>query len=153
MEGTSDIAKGGKNKSEVAGKTVLVADDEKDIRRILANHLKASKVKVVHAESGKEVLRLLEKQTVDCAVLDIKMPDDGIETAIEIQRKYPQLPILFLTAFGDANRKRATEKGVLVERWIDKGLDWVDNASAIILETLRRPNYRDEVKKEVSDIE
>lgn len=128
-----------KENNGIAGKVVLIADDERDVRRILAGSLKEHKVRVVHAARGKEVLRLLEKQQIDCVVLDIVMPDDGIETAIKIQRKYPQLPILFLTGFGDANRKRSAEKGVLVERWIDKAPNWLDKASAIIVETLRRP--------------
>ena len=149
MASVSAAAKANRDKNGAAGKTVLIADDEKDIRRILAEQLREHKVKVIHAARGREALRSLEKMTVDCAVLDILMPDDGIETAKTIQRKYPQLPILFLTGYGDRNRKRSAEEGVWVERWIDKGPDWPDKAPAIILETLRRPRVS-QISKAIS---
>lgn len=53
----------------------------------------------LEARSGEEALELLQHHAVDVAVVDIGLPGmDGIQTAAEIKRQWPQVRILMLTA-------------------------------------------------------
>lgn len=82
-------------------KTVLIVDDEQDIRDLLAYNLTKEGFAVEMAANGKEALAKLDQTTVDLVVLDIMMPEmDGFETcrAIRGNTKTANLPVLFLTA-------------------------------------------------------
>ncbi|MFF2153972.1 response regulator [Paenibacillus chitinolyticus] len=85
-----------------AGKKVLLVDD--DIRNVfaLSNLLEGYNMKVLFAETGRQALSILEKETdLDLVLMDIMMPEmDGYEAMKEI-RSMPQfdhLPIIALTA-------------------------------------------------------
>ncbi|EFH71275.1 MULTISPECIES: response regulator transcription factor [Gardnerella] len=81
---------------------ILIADDDQIIREGLANLLKLQNgLTVVDAvKNGLEVLRVLEKQTIDVVLLDLDMPIlDGISTLKEIKRLYPEIVIVVLTSF------------------------------------------------------
>ncbi|MEO7277518.1 MAG: response regulator, partial [Sphingomicrobium sp.] len=87
---------------ELAGAKVLIVDD--DIRNIfsLTSVLESHDVEVVHAESGKDGIVILEQTPgVDVGLIDIMMPDmDGYETMRQIRRR-PQLaglPLIAVTA-------------------------------------------------------
>ncbi len=63
-------------------RVVLVADDEKDVRQLVAYRLRAAGYDVVEAEDGEEALRLAEERPPDLVVLDVMMPKlDGFEVA------------------------------------------------------------------------
>ena len=79
-------------------KNILVVDDDKDIRELIAIYLKAENFNVKLAENGVEALALIEENNFDLVILDIMMPKmDGLETLIEIRKKYV-MPVIFLTA-------------------------------------------------------
>ena len=79
-------------------KNILVVDDDKDIREIVAIYLKTEGFNVKLAENGEEALALIEKNKFDLVILDVMMPKiDGLETLIKI-RKNHIMPIIFLTA-------------------------------------------------------
>ena len=79
-------------------KNILVVDDDKDIRELVAIYLKAENFNVSLAENGLEALDIIEKNKFDLVVLDVMMPKmDGLETLIEIRKKYV-MPVIFLTA-------------------------------------------------------
>ncbi len=63
----------------MANETILVVDDEKEIRNLITIYLKNEGYKVLQAGDGEEGLRLLEENEVHLVVLDIMMPKvDGI---------------------------------------------------------------------------
>ena len=81
--------------------TVLVADDEPDIRRLMAQHLSRAGYQVLEARDGEEAVRLATTEQVDAVFLDIRMPGmDGITAlqAIRRQRSPAELPIIMMTA-------------------------------------------------------
>lgn len=82
-------------------KTILIADDEQDIRELIAYNLAREGFIVEAASNGKEVLEKLATVPAALVILDIMMPElDGFETcrAIRANPKTSSVPILFLTA-------------------------------------------------------
>src|ERR1700730_9545892 len=80
--------------------TVLIAEDEPDIREYLTLSLRCRGYEVEHAENGNEVLNLLKDKDnrVSLVLLDIMMPwKDGIETLREIRQLYKNLPVVMLS--------------------------------------------------------
>jgi DNA-binding NtrC family response regulator len=80
---------------------VLVVDDEKNIRFVLAEALATVPLDVDTAASGEEALKLLEQQTYSLMLLDLRMPGmDGIEVLRRTRDSRPELPVVLLTAYG-----------------------------------------------------
>ena len=78
-------------------KTILVADDEKEIRKLVRLYLEKDGFAVMEAENGLQVLERM-KQDVDLVVLDIMMPHlDGIEVLQRIRSKN-NIPVIILSA-------------------------------------------------------
>jgi len=110
----------------LAGRKVLVVDD--DIRNIFAltSALEAHNMKVVHAENGQQGIDLLKSTPdVEAVLMDIMMPEmDGYEaiTAIRQMEDFKELPIIALTAKAmKADRDHCLEVGA--SDYISKPLD------------------------------
>lgn len=79
-------------------KTVLVVDDEEEIRNLLEIYLLNEGYKVIKASNGEEALKILENENIQLIILDVMMPKmDGIETCKRIREKM-SIPILMLSA-------------------------------------------------------
>jgi two-component system alkaline phosphatase synthesis response regulator PhoP len=82
-------------------KTILVVDDERDIRDLIAYNLSQEGFATETASNGKEALAKLASTPFALVILDIMMPEmDGFETcrAIRANPETVNIPILFLTA-------------------------------------------------------
>jgi len=78
--------------------TVLIADDEEQIRNILSIYFKKEGFKVVEAADGAEALMQTQSAKPDIIILDIMMPVlDGLEVCKQV-RKISDIPIIMLTA-------------------------------------------------------
>lgn len=78
--------------------TILVVDDEKEIRNLIEIYLKNEGYKVLKAEDGEEGLKILENEKVHLIVLDVMMPKmDGIQMCQKV-RETKNIPILMLSA-------------------------------------------------------
>ncbi|MGE7688957.1 response regulator transcription factor [Lysinibacillus sp. NPDC097214] len=78
--------------------TILIVDDEKEIRNLIAIYLKNEGYDVLEASDGEEGLSLLKKHKVHLIVLDIMMPNvDGIEMCMKV-REIAEMPIIMLSA-------------------------------------------------------
>lgn len=78
--------------------TILIADDEKEIRELLRLYLENSGYIVIEAEDGQQALDLLRSQKVDLCILDIMMPKvDGYHVLQEL-RKESNIPVIILSA-------------------------------------------------------
>lgn len=85
--------------------TILVADDEREIRELLRLYLENEKYQVVEAQNGQEALEILRRQRIDLCLLDIMMPKiDGYHVLQEI-RKTSNLPVLILSAKNEDSEK------------------------------------------------
>ncbi|MDD6794120.1 MAG: response regulator transcription factor [Clostridiaceae bacterium] len=78
--------------------SILVVDDEKEIRDLLEINLRNEGYKVIKAENGNDALVILAQEKIDLIVLDIMMPGiDGIEVCRKVREKM-NIPILMLSA-------------------------------------------------------
>ena len=81
--------------------TVLVVDDDRDIRELVAMKLKLDGIDVLEAPNGLAALEVLGANEVDLVILDLMMPVmDGVETcrAIRANDSWKSLPVIMLTA-------------------------------------------------------
>lgn len=78
---------------------ILVADDDKNTRRLIQVLLEEEKYTVYTASNGEEALAVLDKEHIDLVVLDIMMPKiDGYEFTKIIREANNDLPILMVSA-------------------------------------------------------
>lgn len=78
--------------------TILVVDDEQDIRELVGIYLKNEGYQVYKVADGKEALKCMENINIDLAILDVMMADmDGITLCMEIRKK-SHIPIIMLSA-------------------------------------------------------
>ncbi|MFN2499586.1 MAG: HAMP domain-containing protein [Pyrinomonadaceae bacterium] len=130
-----------RNDPVLAGRKVLVVDD--DVRNIFAltSALEAHNMEVIHAENGQEGIDLLKATPgVEAVLMDIMMPEmDGYEaiTAIRQMEDFKQLPIIALTAKAmKADRDHCLEVGA--SDYISKPLD-IDQLLSLLRVWLYKP--------------
>lgn len=82
---------------------ILAVDDEKDMTRLLQRTLEPEiDCKVTMATSAKMAISILEQDTFDLVICDIRMPGmDGFELLEHIKTSYPDLTVVMLTAFSN----------------------------------------------------
>lgn len=83
-------------------RTILVVDDEEDIRLLYKEELEEDGYNVLLASDGQEAVERLVKDKPDLVALDVRMPDmDGIEVLQRIRDMDREIPIVISTAYGD----------------------------------------------------
>jgi DNA-binding NtrC family response regulator len=91
--------------------SILVIDDEMEIREGLELLLSSEGYQVASAETGGAGLAALEEKPFDLLLLDVSLPDkNGIEVLKEIRRRDPYLSIILITAYGSIDMARAAFK-------------------------------------------
>jgi len=99
----------------MAGKKILIVEDEPDIRKLVHYNLTQERFKVLEAEDGEKALKTIRLEKPDLVILDLMLPSlSGLEVC-RILRERPEtarLPILMLTAkAGEADRVVGLEMG------------------------------------------
>jgi signal transduction histidine kinase len=86
--------------TDLQGRSILLVDDQADLGEIMAAMLRKLNLQVTPVRSGAHALQLLDTPAEFALVLmDLQMPVmDGYETALEIRRRRPDMPILAMTA-------------------------------------------------------
>lgn len=80
---------------------VLVADDERNLRRMLKAQLERWGYEVHLAETGADALQLFENNHIDIVITDLRMPEmDGMELLAALQTRHKSLPVVMITAHG-----------------------------------------------------
>lgn len=99
--------------------TILVADDEKEIRDLLRLYLENEKYNVIEAKDGKQALDMLRSNKVDLCLLDIMMPNiDGYHVLQEL-RKESNMPVIILSA-KDADSEKILGLNLGADDYISK---------------------------------
>jgi two-component system response regulator FlrC len=80
---------------------ILLVEDDRDLRAALVETLEAADFIVVDVENGDAALEVLATQHVDVVCSDVNMPGmNGIQLLQAIQKSYPALPVVLMTAYG-----------------------------------------------------
>jgi len=79
---------------------ILVVEDDLDLREVIAETLEMEGIKVVQAADGEEAMSILEQKPIALVVSDVNMPRvDGHQLLRQIVGRWPQLPVLIMTAY------------------------------------------------------
>jgi DNA-binding NtrC family response regulator len=85
----------------IAKPKVLIVDDEQDFLETIVKRLLKRQVDATGVDSGREAVRILQEQSFDVVILDVRMPGmDGIETLMEIKKRSPLTEVIMLTGHG-----------------------------------------------------
>ncbi|MFD2657128.1 vancomycin resistance response regulator transcription factor, VanR-F/VanR-M family [Gracilibacillus thailandensis] len=78
--------------------SILIVDDEQEIRDLIAIHLEKEGYDIIKASDGQEAIHIIETTEIDLLILDIMMPKmDGYEVTRQIRGQH-NMPIIFLSA-------------------------------------------------------
>lgn len=87
----------------LSGRSVLIVDDEPNIRRTLKQALARTDAIPLLAEDGTDALRYLDDHAFDAVLLDLRLPDvDGIDLIEVMQEAHPEVPIIAFSAHASA---------------------------------------------------
>lgn len=93
---------------------LLLVDDDPSLLKLLGMRLSSEGFSVTTAESGPDALRVLNRDTLDLVISDLRMDEmDGMALFAEIQKLQPGMPVIILTAHGSIpDAVAATQQGV-----------------------------------------
>lgn len=106
---------------------VLVVEDYDDTREFMKFLLQEYGFDVSEASNGYEAIEAVKRQVPDLILMDISMPGmDGLTAARKIREQNPasRTPIIAITAYGEAAKRRAIEAGCDVS--LSKPIDFED---------------------------
>lgn len=123
---------------------VLVVDDEEIIRHGLRLGLEKHGYQIVTAQKAKEALEEIKDEAFDVVLADIRMPEmDGIQMLKAIRQIDPELPVIFMTAYSNAQTTaEAIELGA--ENYITKPFHKVENVITVIEGAIAKARERKE---------
>lgn len=130
---------------------ILVAEDDKNARRLFQIVLEENGFRVHTAANGQEAMDILDREYIDLVVLDVMMPQmDGYEFTKQIRSANSNLPILMVSAMQEPMDKK---KGFLVgtDDYMTKPVDY-EEMLLRIRALLRRARITSERRIEVGDV-
>ncbi|MGM9949475.1 MAG: response regulator [Lysinibacillus sp.] len=81
---------------------ILIIDDQPGIRLLLNEVFKKEGYAPLLAANGREALKIAEEETVDCVLLDMKIPGmNGLEILQHLKAKNERMPVIMMTAYGE----------------------------------------------------
>src|SRR5665811_2061569 len=82
--------------------SILIVDDEKNMRFVVGRALSGAGHEVSEAASGEKALEAIDQAIPDLVILDQRMPGmGGLATLSEIKKDNPDMPVIMLTAHGN----------------------------------------------------
>lgn len=116
--------------------TVLVADSEQTILKLLHTVLAAEGYEVLLAANGEEAASLIEEESVDAAIIDVELPPaGGMAVVKEIAEKKPDVVIALMSVPG-TERSALSAMGFEIDRHLMKPFEDVDHIQRVVSEIL-----------------
>ena len=124
---------------------ILVADDDRVVRRNLMRLLESEGFEPIEAHDGREALAAIAAQPVDAVLLDLKMPErDGLEVLAALGDQLVDLPVIVITAYGgSAPAIEAMKRGAY--DYLSKPFD-LDEVLLTVRRALRQRHLAAQVK-------
>jgi CheY-like chemotaxis protein len=108
---------------ERSNKSVLVVDDNHELRYMVSARLVSAGYKVYGAANGWEALEQLEEHSIDVVLTDYHMPEmNGFGLLSVCRVKWPSTPVVFFSGEQDDVAHEAVERGAFA--WVRKGNDF-----------------------------
>lgn len=113
-------------------KSLLIVDDQTGIRLLLDEVFRKEGFDTKLASNGLEALQVMEETQPGCVLLDMKMPGmNGIEVLRRIKLKWPEVPVIMMTAYGEIElTEDALEIGAV--RYFTKPFDIFEVRDAVL---------------------
>ncbi len=125
---------------------ILIAEDEKNQRDLLEGFLKKEGFSVMALSNGREALEKLEADFFDLVLIDFKMPElDGLQTLRQVRARFPDLPVVMMTAYGTIETAVASMKEGAID-YLTKPID-LDELLLIFQKVLERSSLIQENKE------
>ncbi len=119
--------------------TILTADDDPQLLRLVARNLQFEGYEVITASDGQQALEEIESHTLDLALLDVMMPRMDGFTVCQRVREFSAVPIIIVTARGqDQDKVRGLDLGA--DDYLTKPFS-VDELLARVRAVLRRAQF------------
>jgi two-component system OmpR family response regulator len=96
---------------------ILIVDDEEELVTTLVERMELRGLQAVGVTKGLEAVDLVERESFDVVVLDVKMPgEDGVEIMKRIKKIRPDLPVILLTGHMSMEASEEGLKAGAIER-------------------------------------
>jgi DNA-binding response OmpR family regulator len=100
---------------------ILIVDDEEGIRMLYSMELQDEGYEVLTLADGKELLQVVESESPDCIVLDIKMREyNGLDLLQQIRKQHYDLPVILNSAYSSF---KVDLKAVAADYYVVKSSD------------------------------
>src|SRR3979490_1894983 len=97
-------------------KLVAIVDDDDSVRVALEGLLKSAGLPALAFESAEEFIKSGQQHQTSCLIADIRMPGmSGLELQAELNAEHCRIPIVFITAHGDAKMRMQALRAGAVE--------------------------------------
>jgi DNA-binding NtrC family response regulator len=127
--------------------SILVIDDERNIRSLIGRVLGEDRIEVHSAATGKEGLDLADEVSPDVVLLDLRLPDiDGIQVLRELRTRHPQVGVIIITAFGQVETAVAAMKSGASD-YLEKPFAHLDKLRLAVGRALEEVKARREIQR------
>ena len=127
--------------------SVLVIDDEKNIRALLSKVLAGDQCEVYTAGTGKEGLQVADDVAPDVVLLDLRLPDiDGLEVLKVLKARHPEAAVIIITGFGQIRSAVEAIKSGATD-YFEKPFEHLDKLRLAVTRTLGEVRARREIQR------
>jgi two-component system, NtrC family, response regulator AtoC len=127
--------------------SVLVIDDERNIRALVSRVLGQEQIEVHGAGTGKEGLELVDDVSPDLVLLDLRLPDiDGIQVLRELKARHPDVGVIIITAYGQIETAVAAMKSGASD-YLEKPFEHLDKLRLAVGRALDEVRARRELSR------
>lgn len=115
--------------TDEAGRTILVVEDQPEVRHLISQFLTRRGFRTLEAGDGHEALALIDafNTSISLAILDMVLPTmSGLDVAAELQRRHPEIKVLYLSGYAGSiamdSIKRRSPEHLLLKPFTEEGL-------------------------------
>lgn len=134
---------------------VWIIDDDRSIRWVLEKAFNQADMEVTSFEDANGVMKKLEENKPDAIITDVRMPGiNGLELLKDINKKYPNLPVIIMTAHSDLDSAVSAYEGGAFEYLpkpfdVDEAVDMVRRAVDVHRRKMADEEHDDEETPEI----